>query len=110
MTLYTLTDVRELMRHLPQDRRARPTWRHVQATLANATRGDEDPLDVSIALRLALMLDRVECRPKWNRAASRRRGLLRLREVIEERASGKFFEEHAQADQPVVLRSNDFKK
>jgi hypothetical protein len=64
MTLYTLTDVRELMRHLPQDRRARPTWRHVQATLANAARGDEDPLDVSIALRLALMLDRVECRPK----------------------------------------------
>ena len=35
---------------------------------------------------------------------------MRLREVIEERASGKFFEEHAQADRPVVLRSNDFLK
>ena len=33
---------------------------------------------------------------------------LRLREVIEERASRKFFEEQAQADRPVVLRSNDF--
>jgi hypothetical protein len=33
---------------------------------------------------------------------------MRLREVIEERASRKFFEEHAQADRPVVLRSNDF--
>ena len=35
---------------------------------------------------------------------------IRLREVIEERASRKFFEEQAQADQPVVLRSNDFFK
>jgi hypothetical protein len=35
---------------------------------------------------------------------------MRLREVIEERASRKFFEEQAQADRPVVLRSNDFFK
>ncbi len=33
---------------------------------------------------------------------------MRLREVIEERASRKFFEEQPQADRPVVLRSNDF--
>jgi hypothetical protein len=33
---------------------------------------------------------------------------MRLREVIEERASRKFFEESAQADRPVALRSNDF--
>jgi hypothetical protein len=33
---------------------------------------------------------------------------MRLREVIEERVSRKFFEEQAQADRPVVLRSNDF--
>jgi len=33
---------------------------------------------------------------------------IRLREVIEERASRKFFDEQAQADRPVVLRSNDF--
>lgn len=32
----------------------------------------------------------------------------RLREVIEERVSRKFFEEQAQADRPVVLRSIDF--
>jgi uncharacterized protein DUF1488 len=32
----------------------------------------------------------------------------RLRDVIEERASRKFFQEQAQADRPVVLRSNDF--
>ena len=35
---------------------------------------------------------------------------MRLREVIEERASRKFFEEKAQADRPLVLRANDFSK
>ena len=34
---------------------------------------------------------------------------IRLREVIEERASRKYFEEQAQADRPVVLRSIDFR-
>ena len=33
---------------------------------------------------------------------------MRLREVIEEQASRKFFEEPARSDRPVVLRSNDF--
>jgi hypothetical protein len=33
---------------------------------------------------------------------------MRLREIVEERASRKFFEEQVQADRPVVLRSNDF--
>jgi len=33
---------------------------------------------------------------------------IRLREVIEQRASRKFFEEQGQADRPVVLRSIDF--
>ena len=35
---------------------------------------------------------------------------MRLRDVIEERASRKFFEEQAQTDRPVVLRSNDFSR
>ena len=33
---------------------------------------------------------------------------MRLREVIEEQASRKFFEEQVKSDRPVVLRSNDF--
>ena len=33
---------------------------------------------------------------------------MRLREVIEEQASRKFFEEPVRVDRPVVLRSNDF--
>ncbi len=35
---------------------------------------------------------------------------MRLREVIEERASRKFFEEQAQSNRPVLLRGNDFSK
>ncbi len=63
MTLKTLADVRELMRHLPAEHRERPTWRHVAAELEQAAAG-ADPVDVAIALRLALMLENVECRPK----------------------------------------------
>ena len=44
------------------------------------------------------------------RAEQRVDQFIRLREAIEERASRKFFEEQAQADRPVVLRSNDFPK
>ena len=42
------------------------------------------------------------------RAHQRVDQFMRLREVIEERASRKFFEEQVRADQPVILRSNDF--
>jgi hypothetical protein len=35
---------------------------------------------------------------------------MRLREIIEERASRKFFERPVHAEGPVVLRSNDFFK
>src|SRR5262249_60683029 len=33
---------------------------------------------------------------------------MRLRDVIEEQASRKFFEEQVRVDRPVILRSNDF--
>ena len=33
---------------------------------------------------------------------------MRLREVIEDQASRKFFDEQVRVDRPVVLRSNDF--
>ena len=35
---------------------------------------------------------------------------MRLREVIEERASREFLEKQAQSNQPVVLRAHDFSK
>ena len=63
MTLKTLADVRAFMRHLPVEHRKRPTWRHVAAELEQAAAG-ADTVDVAVALRLALMLENVECRPK----------------------------------------------
>jgi hypothetical protein len=63
MKLRTLADVRELVeKHLPADYRQKDTWKHVAAQLAEAASGG-DVMDVSIALRLALMLERVECQP-----------------------------------------------
>ena len=63
MTLKTLADVRTLMRHLPEDRRARSNWRYVAQQLAEAAVGAASPADAAISLRLALMLENVECRP-----------------------------------------------
>jgi len=62
MTLKTLADVRTLLRHLPDSHRNRSTWQHVAQQLDAASRG-HDVTDAAIALRLAFMLDRVECQP-----------------------------------------------
>jgi hypothetical protein len=62
LKLSTLSDVRELMRLLPRATRERDTWRHVAAQLDEAARG-ADVNDAVVALRLVLMLERVECRP-----------------------------------------------
>jgi hypothetical protein len=51
-----------LMRHLPEDRRARSIWRCVEQQLAEAA--GADPADVAVALRMALMLENVEWRPQ----------------------------------------------
>jgi hypothetical protein len=51
MTLKTLADVRELMRHIPADRRERSMWRHVDAELGKVAAG-ADTADVAIALRM----------------------------------------------------------
>jgi hypothetical protein len=63
MSLKTLADVRELMRHLPADRRARSTWCRVAADIEAAADGG-DIEGAAIALRMVLMLEGVECRPK----------------------------------------------
>lgn len=61
MTPRTLDDVRKLMRYLPEDRRQMSTWHHVAAELDKAAAG-ANPISVATALRMALMLERVECR------------------------------------------------
>lgn len=59
LTLTTLGDVRELISHVPADRRKLDTWRKLAADLDDAARsGDVDGLAVS--LRLVLFLERVE--------------------------------------------------
>jgi hypothetical protein len=55
-------------------------------------------------------VDEIEC-PDWSRAVKphqRVEQFMRLREVIEEQASRKFFDEQIGVDRPVILRSNDF--
>jgi hypothetical protein len=63
MMLKTLADVRELMRHLPADRRARSTWRRVAADIEVAA-GGGDIEGAVIALRMVLMIEGVKCRPQ----------------------------------------------
>jgi len=65
MALATLADVREpVEKHLPAEHRARHTWRYVGTLLVGAARGEDEPGDVEIALRLVLAMEGVECRPR----------------------------------------------
>jgi hypothetical protein len=59
-TLTTLADVRVLMENLPEHHRDSPIWRHIGAQLEQAAAG-VDVVDLGIALRLALMLEGLEC-------------------------------------------------
>jgi hypothetical protein len=61
MTLKTLADVRTLVRHLPKDHRARPSWLYVEKLIEEAAAG-ADTADVSIALRMVLSMEGVEYR------------------------------------------------
>jgi hypothetical protein len=63
MVLARLADVRELMRHLPADRRERSTWRRVAVDI-EAAAGGEDIEGAVIALRMVLMLEGVVCKPQ----------------------------------------------
>jgi hypothetical protein len=61
MTIETLADVQNLIRHLPRDHRVKSTWQHVVAELNKAAAGAA-VADVDMALRLVLMLEHVEYR------------------------------------------------
>lgn len=56
MTIATLGDVRELLWHVPNDQRRKSVWRNVAAELDKAA-ACADPDGVTLALRLALMLE-----------------------------------------------------
>jgi hypothetical protein len=62
MKLVTPADVRELIeQHLPAYCRDKASWRVVAKDLRAAALG-ADPIGVSVALRMALSLEGVECR------------------------------------------------
>jgi hypothetical protein len=64
MTLKTLADVRTLIeKHLPADRRDKPTWRYVAARLKEAPAG-ADTVDVAVPLRMVPLMEGVACRPR----------------------------------------------
>ena len=62
MTLKTLADVRELIKHLPKDHRAKSTWQHVEKQLNAAALGEVDMIDVAVPLQLVLSMEGVEWR------------------------------------------------
>jgi hypothetical protein len=51
------------MSRRPAHFRDKATWRHVAAELDKAAAGG-DPVELSVALRMALSIEGVECRPK----------------------------------------------
>jgi ABC-type phosphate transport system ATPase subunit len=59
--LKTLADVRDFLKHVPKARRQFSTWQHVEAELNKAAAG-ADATQLSIALRMVLMLEHVEYR------------------------------------------------
>ena len=61
MKLRTLADCRELLRHVPAERRKLPSWQRAASDLRDvAVSGDVS--GAAISLRLVLFMERVECR------------------------------------------------
>jgi hypothetical protein len=63
MTLKTLADVRELLKHLPKGHRERSTWRHVAACLNEAAHGG-DAINVTVPLKMVLSMEGVPYQAK----------------------------------------------
>ena len=64
MTLATLDDVRALVqKHLPVSYRKKPTWRRVESITTAAARGELPAEEVTVALRMVLQLEGIQCRP-----------------------------------------------
>jgi hypothetical protein len=63
MTLTTLADVRELLKHLPNGHREQSTWQHVAACLDEAARGGSI-IDVTVPLQMVLSMEGIPCQPK----------------------------------------------
>ena len=47
-------------KHLPEQYRRKPGWRHVSNEIANAAQGEKGLLEICVSLRLVLALEGVE--------------------------------------------------
>ena len=62
LTLATVGDVRELIvKRLPEESRQKSTWQYVAGLALDAANGG-DGADLSIGLRMVLMLEGIACR------------------------------------------------
>ena len=63
MTLETFEDVRALVhRHLPAEYRDKQTWQRVASITTAAARGELPAEEVSVAVRMVLQLEGIQCR------------------------------------------------
>jgi hypothetical protein len=62
MTLRTLADVRDLLRHVPKGTRDKAIWRYAADRLDEAVR-DGDVTDLAVALRMVLSMEGIARRP-----------------------------------------------
>ena len=62
LRLSTLADVRTLIRRIPKDRRTATAWLVVRRRLDDAADGRGSVDEVSVALRMAFQLERMESR------------------------------------------------
>jgi hypothetical protein len=54
LTLKTLADVRELLKHIPIEKRELARWQHLEAALKAG-----DPAETAVVLKLVLQIERV---------------------------------------------------
>jgi hypothetical protein len=65
LTLATVGDVRELIvKRLPEESRQKSTLQYVAGIALDTANGAADGADLSVALRMVLMVEGIACRPK----------------------------------------------
>jgi hypothetical protein len=64
MTLRTLADLRELLRHLPTETKGKATWQKITALVDEVAAGSVTPADVAAALEMVLILEKIPFRQK----------------------------------------------
>ena len=64
MTVRTLADLREFLRHLPAEKKRKAAWQKITALVDDAADGGAATADVAMALELVLTLEKVPFQQK----------------------------------------------